>query len=932
MALLALPSLPGVARGIPTGRALPSLPAVDPAASVLPAALAQPWAARTGYDATHLSELSGAVQSTAPNVSVVVTLWPRDASYFSPSPGAPPLSTAQIVERYAPLPAQYEALVGYFASRNLTVVHAWPDELSLTLQGSAAAVDAAFGTELVDATWEGRSVQAPLSAPALPPSIAGAISSISGLSSGFTDFTIPLLPASLPKVLPGRTSTLLWPAAVHGIYDLDGLYNYSGTAHWATGIGIALVLWGAGFAPNDIQSFFSSYYPSGFPAIEFAGYPIDGAPRPSANAVNDPSNVTSEMTLDMEWAGSAAPGATLSAVYAPDGPAKNGYSPTDAALEDALNYAVQSVSGVRVVSMSFGTPDGSDPSFQAAFTQILADASTRGLTLLAASGDTGGDAQLGCQGGASPEFPAASEYVVAVGGTAPVLAVNALGAVTGLSSEPSWNRSGGGFSKTVSAPAWQQVGSAAGPIRDNGGLRGLPDVAGPADDNVFFYNGQEAAGAGTSFASPMWAGMIAEMDAVRGTPLGFVTPRLYAVGSEEANRSTAIGVVDITQGSNCLGPAAVGWDTATGWGSPRGLTLYQDLSSTYVNVSLTVSTGSVAPGQSFDASVYVTNTTSLAPISGASVTFALDSVGYVGPCGGSIATASGSTTTAGAASSSLTVPGCYLGLTIQVTATVSGGPYFGSNQTTVHVNLLGLAGFLAIVQVFPYNYIAFGAIMLIAVLIGWRIGNWRGRGTVGKRPARAPPGKAAPPATRPAAAPRPAAAVKPTAVGAGVPAPLVPIRLASPAVPASVAVPPFPPSADAPSLAPLAPTSTAPLTPAVAGAPEPLTTASAPPIPSPEIAVRVPPARRATTARPATARPASAGTRTKTVAPRAAVTRRPPPSTRGPVAAAPAVAAAPRAAAVAPPTPVVAARACPVCSAKAEPGATTCAVCGAPLS
>ncbi|MCI4355039.1 MAG: S8 family serine peptidase, partial [Thermoplasmata archaeon] len=631
----------------------------------------------------------------------------RDPSFYLPTPGAGALSNDQIRARYAPLPADYRAALDYFAQSGLTVVHAWPDGLSVTVEGSAQDVGRAFGTSLVDGTWQGHAVRMPLGVPTLPPSIERSIESVSGLSSGFTEFSLPLSNVRSSAVVPSRTSTLLWPSAAHAIYGLDGLYNYSGSPHWATGVGIALVLWGQGYAPNDIQSFFANYYPAGFPPIHYAAYPVDGALAPSQNAVNDPSNVTSEMTLDMEWAGSAAPGATLSAVYAPDGPAKNGYSPSDTSLEDALNTAVQSVGGVHVISMSFGTPDGSDPTFQAAFTNILADAQAHGITVLAASGDTGGTARVGCQGAPVPEFPAASEFVVAVGGTAPVLAVNTLGGFTGLDSEPAWNRSGGGFSTTVPAPSWQKVGSAAGPISQRG-FRGIPDVAGPASDNVFFYNGQEAAGAGTSFASPMWAGIIAEMDAIRGQPLGLVTPRLYAVGAAEANRSTGIGLVDITQGSNCLGPASTGWDTATGWGSPRALLLLQDLSGTFVNVEIGVSSATVAPGQTFSSSVHVTNATSLAPINGAVVAFDLSAVNYVGPCGGAIQSATTSTAGSGDASTSLTVPGCYLGLDLVVTATVSGGSYFGSNTTTIHVNLIGVAGFLAAIQQFPYNFLAFG--------------------------------------------------------------------------------------------------------------------------------------------------------------------------------------------------------------------------------
>jgi kumamolisin len=944
-ALLVLPLVPAASAAAPLGFKLALAGALAGSAPALPNDLAQPWATRSGYVPAYLMQVSDAETSTAPAVLVLVTLWPRDLSFYTPVAGAAPQTTDQLLSEYAPVPSVYDSVATYFVAQNLTIVHAWPDHLSLTVEGSAAQVGAAFGTVLLSATWEGRLVQLPDSVPTLPASIQNAISAVSGLSDGFTDFTVPLEPAVVPATLAARTTSLLSPSAVHGLYGLDGLYNYSGSAHWATGIGIALVLWGEGYAPSDIRGFFANYYPAGFPAITYAGYPVDGAPLPSESAVDDPSNVTSEMTLDLEWAGSAAPGATLSAVYAPDGPAKDNYSPSDPGLEDALSEAVESISGVRVVSMSFGTPDGSDPSFQAAFTQILADASARGITALAASGDTGGDAHLGCSGGASPEFPAVSEYVVAVGGTAPVLSVDTFGTVTGLASEPAWNRSGGGFSTTVRAPVWQYVGSASSPIQSAGGGRGIPDVAGPANDNVFFYNGQETAGAGTSFASPMWGGIIAEMDALRGTPLGFVTPRLYAVGGDESNRTTATGLVDITQGGNCLGNAGPGWDTSTGWGSPRALPLYQDLSGTYVNVSLTTSASSVAPGQTFGASVSVTNATSLAPIVGALVTFTLDSVNYVGPCGGAISSTSGSTAGSGDASSSLTVPGCYLGLDIQVTATVSGGPYFGSNVTTVHVNLIGLAGFLAFVQVFPYNYITFAVIMLVAVLVGWRVGNWRHRrnlaarrtGSAGEAGPSADP-SAPPPTAAPASAddaPPLATAVTATAaVNVLEPEPS-PGPTDSPIDPApsemegatSPASPSFDPSSppmelaatggplgEMPAVAPTAATSWGP----AAALVPPISPASAP------RAVGSPP-RRSPPPRSPQGRSPSTSTAEKLASGRAPVRRatassRAPAGRGAPVRAGSAAAA--RASAASRPI-------CPVCSATASSGAATCTTCGA---
>ena len=753
IAVLPVPSAPA---GPASARGIGGPGTLGPGA--LPAALTTPWAARAGFNAT----LPAVVPDPSPvggELSVRLTLWPRDNGLFLP--GSTPVSPGEFALRYAPAPSQIAALEGYLNASGLTVTGLSPDHMALTAIGPAPAVGTAFGTTVVTGALHGRTVVFPDQPPALPAPYAADVAAISGLTSGVSTFSLPFardalpVPASAPA--QGRTSNFIYPSALHQVYDLDGLYNYSGSPHWATGIGIAVVLWGEGYSPSDLTNFFQTYYPPGFPAVTVVAQPVNGAPLPSPSAVNDPSGAPQEMTLDLEWAGSAAPGATLHAVYAPDGPPSNNYSPTDVNLEAALSTAVNTA-GVDVVSMSFGTPDGSDPSFQAAFTTTLASASARGITVLAASGDTGGTVKADCSGGPSPEFPAASPYVLAVGGTAPVLALNAFGTVTGLDSEPAWNRSGGGYSTDYPAPSWQEVGSAASPISASG-YRGIPDVAGPAAYNFFYYDGGPAAGQGTSFATPLWAGMIAEMDAIHGSPFGFVTPHLYSIGAAEETGHAGLGLIDITSGTTCITNAGPGWDAATGWGSPRALALYQDLSGSFVSIALSVSSTSVIPGGSITASVTVLNSTSHRPIYGLNVTVALSSSNYVGPCGGTIQTNVLATDANGNASSSLTVPGCYLGSSVSVTATVSSGGYFGMNATTVAVNLIGLAGFLAAIQTFPYNVIAFAVIMLVAVVAGWRIGEWRRRsGRQRAQPPPAPPAAAPPPASpvsRPAPAPPP---------------------------------------------------------------------------------------------------------------------------------------------------------------------------------
>jgi kumamolisin len=784
---------------------------VSPGSALLPSALQAPWAARAGYSAAYASEVPGA--GLAPgNLAVSLQLWPSTATFFkTPDPGARGLTVNTLADRYGLSPTAYAALESYFTTRGLSVVHAWPDRLALTVSGPAGSVGSAFGTRVLQGAFDGRTVTFPATVPTLPAPFASEVASVSGLTYGFSKFTIPYAPASVPATFgarhplvgPTRSTDFVTPSAARLIYDLSGLYNVSGSPRYANGTGIALLLWGWGYDPADIQAFFGSYYPAQFPSIRFSDVPVDGAPAASAAALNDPSMAPLELTLDLEWAGSMAPGATLYAVHAPDGPANNNYSPTDAALEDALNTAVNGLSAVTAVSMSFGTPDGSDASFQAAFSLQFAKAANRGITLLAASGDNAGDAKTTCTGGPSAQFPAASPDVLAVGGTAPLLSENPLGQIDGLSSEPAWNDSGGGYSTTYPAPSWQLVGSAAQPIGAHG-FRGIPDVAGASNRNFFFYGGQTRAGQGTSFSTPLWAGLVAEMDAISGDRLGFVSPRAYVLGAAEANGTAGPGLVDITSGGNCLGPAVAGWDQVTGWGSPRAKTLYLDLVSTFVNVSLVATPSPLLPGGTLTVTVRVLNLTSGRPISVLPVQFSLAAVnGYTGPCGGSLATAAASTNGSGYAVANLGLPDCYFGSHASVSAVVETNGFFGGNTTNVAVNLESLAGFLAALHVYPYNVIGFAIILLVAIGIAYGIGEYRHkRARARAARARAAVIRTAPPPPRaaPVARPAPVRTLERLAPRVGAPTPAA-SRGAGASVSASasetfpsISPPPLPPS------------------------------------------------------------------------------------------------------------------------------------------
>ena len=95
-------------------------------------------------------------------------------------------------------------------------------------------------------------------------------------------------------------------------------------------------------------------------------------------------------------------------------------------------------------------------------------------------------------------------------------------------------------------------------------MRGVPDVSGDADPETGYavrIDGTNTVIGGTSAVAPLWAGLIARINATNGSPVGFINPTLYA---------TPAALRDITQGNNGDFAAGPGWDACTGLGSPNG--------------------------------------------------------------------------------------------------------------------------------------------------------------------------------------------------------------------------------------------------------------------------------------------------------------------------------------------------------------------------
>jgi kumamolisin len=273
--------------------------------------------------------------------------------------------------------------------------------------------------------------------------------------------------------------------------------------------------------------------------------------------------------LDIEVIGALAPRANIAVYFAPN---------TDQGFYAAISQAAHDATRhTAVISISWGGPEDSwTAQARAAMQSALEDAAGLGVTVTAASGDSG-SSDGESDGAAHVDFPASSPYVLGCGGT------RLEGSGATITSEVVWNEtsagegaSGGGVSVEFPLPAWQADSGVPKSPGGQGG-RGVPDVAGNADPMTGYQvlvDGQTQVIGGTSAVAPLWAALVARCNQKLGRPLGDVHAALYALGGQ--------GFRDITSGNNGSFQAGPGWDACTGLGSPAGAALAAALAAVQV--------------------------------------------------------------------------------------------------------------------------------------------------------------------------------------------------------------------------------------------------------------------------------------------------------------------------------------------------------------
>jgi subtilase family serine protease len=245
--------------------------------------------------------------------------------------------------------------------------------------------------------------------------------------------------------------------------------------------------------------------------------------------------------VDVEWAHSIAPGANILLVETPVAETEGVTGFPE--IVKAENFVIDHNLG-DVISQSFGATEETFPNKGAivGLRSAFKNAALHGVTVLGASGDSGStdyklnlidlyDHQVN-------SWPSSDPLVTSVGGTQ--LHLDAAG--NRLAPDNVWNdipigidaAGGGGPSHVFPRPLFQ-FGTRTGAGLD----RATPDISLSAavDGGVLVYLGFPRLDpgyyivGGTSEASPLFAGVVAIADQIAGHRLGWINPRLYALGT-----------------------------------------------------------------------------------------------------------------------------------------------------------------------------------------------------------------------------------------------------------------------------------------------------------------------------------------------------------------------------------------------------------------
>ena len=550
------------------------------------------------------------------------------------------LSVEEFLRTYGAADEDAQAVAAFIESGDLRVVEADPGRRRIVVEGSAGTVNRAFGITLNRYRAPDRFAQRPVlgsdgahpehqprqdrvhrgfEGPVYVPSaLADVVTAVIGLDNRRVGG-----PAGTGTGDPAGAN-FLSPTTIAQLYD----FPTSGAVGQTIGL-FAAADEGAAYSPADVTQFISSL-PAGFntqPNLFPIGLTVGGT-----TYANNPSSITSglatpaafETTQDVETSAAIGQGANINVYFTED---------TEPGWEAFFSRAITPPPGDNppsVLSASWVlTLDDStigNPSASGSTAHILSgylqSAAMRGITMLIAIGDWGAANQLH-DGRCHVSYPNSDPWATGCGGTI----IGAISATPPTQFEEfAWSdanttsqfdaapftTTGGGVSDTFPVPAYQAAAGIS-PISKNDGnpRRGVPDVAGMVAFSGLVLDGSGFTFLGTSCVAPLYAGLIAVIDAFLGHSVGFLNPTLHQFGLEICN--------DVRVGNNDSGytpdspfyTAGPGWDACTGWGSIDGRRLMAGLAPAPIIETAIASGGDFGPacmGSFVDETLTINNT------------------------------------------------------------------------------------------------------------------------------------------------------------------------------------------------------------------------------------------------------------------------------------------------------------------------------------
>jgi uncharacterized protein (TIGR03437 family) len=494
------------------------------------------------------------------------------------------LTPEQYADRFGLSTGDVATIRAWLESEGFTINYVARGRNWIAFSGSASQVGKAFNTQIHHYEVDGESHFAIASEPSIPAALDPVVLGFRGLD----DFHLkPYRPRrrtyskpdpSRPEYTAPDGGHALVPDDIATIYDITQLYKGS-----IDGSGQRVVIAGqSDINLADIAAFRAGFgLPSNVPQLLL----IPGSSDPGSTSDQN------EADLDIEWAGAVARNAQIIYVYSTD-------------VDDSAGYAIsENIAPVISFSFTSGCEQLFTSTTLSATRSTAQQANVEGITLLAASGDSGA---AGCDAAFAALEATKGLAISAIAGIPEVTAVggsqfnegsgsywsdtNSPTDASALSYIPeiAWNESlepapgfsgglaasGGGLSVFYPQPSWQ-----VGPGVTIVNARAVPDVALSAaghDPYAVVSDGQATLDEGTSAATPVFAGMIALLNQYeRANGQGNINANLYRLAQTNIFHDITagsnivpceIGTPDCTTGSFGYS-AGIGYDEVTGLGS-----------------------------------------------------------------------------------------------------------------------------------------------------------------------------------------------------------------------------------------------------------------------------------------------------------------------------------------------------------------------------